>query len=223
MVLFYRLTHIIVLTFSKFKKKKIIKIITNIGRRDSCHQLNNYKYWHFHPNVYSHCVFLLTRTEKCLSNSEIHDINSWYNYSLHLPSTDLALVQKGVLYRGNKIYNCLPSNIKVLSNDDEHFKSTLKSYLIEQAFYSLDEYYQSAFHWSWFFIDFWFSCRFNNYKICDLFMLLIVSCFTYVYCVMTNALNTFVYSCVWFHICKDLTEGEINWIIYHIYNIVRVC
>jgi hypothetical protein len=80
-----------------------------------------------------------------LSNSEIHDINTRYKYSLHLPSTNLALVQKGVLYCGSKVYNRLLSNIEALSNDSKPFKSTLKSYLIEQTLYSLDEYYQSTF------------------------------------------------------------------------------
>jgi hypothetical protein len=75
----------------------------------------------------------------------MHDINTRYNYNLHLPSTNLALVQKGVLYSGSKIYNCSPSNTKVLSYDAKRFKSTHKSYLIEQALCSLDEYYQSTF------------------------------------------------------------------------------
>jgi len=33
-------------------------------------------------------------------------------------------------------------NIKLLSKDAKRFKSTLRTYLTEQAFYSLDEYYQ---------------------------------------------------------------------------------
>jgi hypothetical protein len=79
-----------------------------------------------------------------LSNSEIHDINTRNNSNVHLTSTNLALVQKGVLYSGSKVYNCLPSHVKALSNEPKRFKSTLKSYLIEQAFYSLDDY-QSTF------------------------------------------------------------------------------
>ena len=63
---------------------------------------------------------------------------------MHLPSTNLTSVQKGVLYSGSKIYNHLPSNIKTLANDAKLFKSTLKSYLIEHSFYSLDEFYQST-------------------------------------------------------------------------------
>jgi hypothetical protein len=80
-----------------------------------------------------------------LSNSEIHDKNTRFNLNLHLPSTNLTLVQKGVLYSGSKIYNHLPLNIKMLPKDAKQFKYTLRSYLIEHTFYSLDEYYQLTF------------------------------------------------------------------------------
>jgi hypothetical protein len=52
------------------------------------------------------------------------------------------MVQKGVLYSGSEIYNRLPLSIKAHSNDAKRFKTTLKNYLIDHAFYSLDEYYQ---------------------------------------------------------------------------------
>jgi len=45
---------------------------------------------------------------------------------------------------GSKIYKYLPLNIKILLNDAKCFKSTLKIYLVEHTFYSLDEYYQST-------------------------------------------------------------------------------
>ena len=77
-----------------------------------------------------------------LSNYEIYDKNMRFNHNLHLSSTNLTLVQKGVLYSGSKIYNHLPLYIKMLSKDAKQFKSTLRSYLIEHVFYSLDEYYQ---------------------------------------------------------------------------------
>ena len=59
-----------------------------------------------------------------------------------MPSTNLTLVQKGVLFSGSKMYNHLPLNIKMLAKDAKRFKSTLKIYLAEHAFYSFDEYYQ---------------------------------------------------------------------------------
>ena len=99
---------------------------------------NSYKY------IFSLLVFVNKNRGLFQSNSEIHDLNTRFKHNLHLPSTNLTLVQKAVLYSGSKIYNHLPSNIKVLSNDAKLFKSTLKSYLIEHKFYSLDEFYQSA-------------------------------------------------------------------------------
>jgi len=125
-------------------QKRIIRIIANIGRRDSCRQ--SFKQLQILPlpsqYILSLLVFVNKNRELFLSNNEIHDMNTRYNKNLHLPSTNLTLVQKGVLYSGSKIFNRLPLSIKAHSNDAKHFKTTLKSYLIEHSFYSLDEYYQ---------------------------------------------------------------------------------
>ena len=45
-------------------------------------------------------------------NSQVHNTHTRYNNNLHLLSTGLTLVQKGVAYSGCKIYNHLPSQIK---------------------------------------------------------------------------------------------------------------
>ena len=125
-------------------QKRIIRIITNTGSCDSCRQLYKQLRILSLPSqyIFSLLVFVNKNIGLFLSNSEIHDMNTHFNYNLHRPSTDLTLVQKGVLYSGSKIYNHIPSNFKVLSNDGEPFNSTLKSYLIEHTFYSLDEFYQ---------------------------------------------------------------------------------
>jgi hypothetical protein len=122
----------------------VIRIITNIGRRDSCRQL--FKQLQILPlpsqYVFSLLVLVNKYRELFLSNSEIHEINTWYNQNLHFPSTNLTFVQKGVLYSGSKIYSRLPLSVKAHSNNAKRFKVTLKRYPIEHAFYSLDEYYQ---------------------------------------------------------------------------------
>jgi len=106
---------------------------------------NNYIF-HSLPSQYIFSLLVFVNKNRGLfqSNSEIHNLIIRFNHNLHLTSTNLILVQKGVLYSGSKICNHLPSNIKVLSNDTKLFKSTLKNYLIEHMFYSLDEFYQSA-------------------------------------------------------------------------------
>jgi hypothetical protein len=72
-----------------------------------------------------------------IANTDTHDIDTHYNYNLYLPSTNLSIVQKGVLFSGSKIYNHLPLNIKLLSIDTEDFKSSLRSFLIENDFTAL--------------------------------------------------------------------------------------
>jgi hypothetical protein len=131
-------------------QKKIIRIITNIGRCDSCRQLFSQLQILPLPShyIFSLLTFVNRHRELFLTNSEIHDINTRCKHNLHLPTTNLTLVQKGVLYSWSKIYNCLPSSIKAHSNDAKRFKTPLKSYLIEYAFYSLEEYYK--FQWLWF-------------------------------------------------------------------------
>ena len=92
--------------------------------------------------IFSLLIFVNKNKELFLSNFEIHDLKTRYKNNLHFNTTNLSLVQKGVLYSESRIYNCLPSNIKALSNNAKCFKTTLKSYLTEHSFYSLDEFYQ---------------------------------------------------------------------------------
>ena len=65
-----------------------------------------------------------------------------YKHDLHLPSTSLTLVQRGVLHSGSKIFSHLPHHIKKLSNNFKSFKSGLKTFLIENTCYSIEEFFQ---------------------------------------------------------------------------------
>ena len=125
-------------------QKRIIRIITNKGKRNSCRQLFKTLQILTVPSqyIFSLLVFVNKNKGLFLSNSEIHDINTWNNYNFHLPSTNLTLVQKGVHYSGSKVFNHLPKNIKILFHDFKRFKSVLKSFLTEHTFYSLEEFYQ---------------------------------------------------------------------------------
>jgi len=126
-------------------KKRLIRIITNTGSCDSrCHLFKQLQILSL-PSQYIFSLLFFVNKNRGLfqTTSEIHDLNTRFNYNLHLASTNLILVQKGVLCSGSKIYNHLPSNIKVLSNDAKHFKSTLKTCIIEHMFHSLHEFYQT--------------------------------------------------------------------------------
>ena len=91
--------------------------------------------------IYSLLVFFVKNRDLFLLNLQIYNLNTRYKHDLHLPSTNLTLVQRGVLYSGSKFYNCLPLHIKNLSGDLRSFKRKLKNFLADRTFYSLDEYY----------------------------------------------------------------------------------
>jgi len=80
-------------------QKRIIRIITKTVRRDSCRQLH--KQLQILPlqsqYIFSLLVFVNKNRGLFLSNSEIHNINTHYKCNLRLTSTNLTLVQKGVL------------------------------------------------------------------------------------------------------------------------------
>jgi hypothetical protein len=125
-------------------QKRIIRIITNRGKRDSCRQL--YKQLQIltlpAQYIFSLLMFVSKYRNFFPSNSDIHDQNTRYHHNLHLKTTNLTLVQKGVLHSGTKIYNHLPLHIKHLSKDPKHFKTKLKSFLLEQTLCSLEVFYQ---------------------------------------------------------------------------------
>jgi hypothetical protein len=90
-----------------------------------------------------------------------HNTDTCYNYNLYLPSTNLLIVQKGMIFSGSKIYNHLPLNIKLLSKGIKVFKSSLRSFLIENVFYSIDEYYNFTFHWIFLIWNHWNTLLMN--------------------------------------------------------------
>jgi hypothetical protein len=109
-----------------------------VGSRARLVKAAFYQAVHLVWTVYCILLFVVKNREFFTANNEVHDINTRYNSNLYLPSTKRSIVQKGVLFSGSKIYNHLPLNIKLLSNDIEAFKLALKSFLIENVFYSTD-------------------------------------------------------------------------------------
>jgi hypothetical protein len=81
--------------------------------------------------------------EQYTGNSEIYHIDMKQHSNLHLPLPNLTKYQKEVYYLGIKVFNVLPSYIKQRSNGPKRFKFTLKKFLYENSFYSLEEYFQA--------------------------------------------------------------------------------
>jgi hypothetical protein len=72
-------------------------------------------------------------------NSEIHKYRTRYNNDLHLSNVNLVKYTAGPYFSAKKIYNHLPEYIKSLSSDQKRFKYTLKRFLCQHSFYSIQE------------------------------------------------------------------------------------
>jgi hypothetical protein len=89
--------------------------------------------------ILSLLLFLVDNRDHFRVNSEIHHINTRNKLNLHLPITNLSVYQKGAYYCGIREFNSLPTHIKELSHNRNHFKCALKNFLYTHSFYSLDE------------------------------------------------------------------------------------
>jgi hypothetical protein len=76
-----------------------------------------------------------------LTNSEIYHISTRQQANLHVPLVKVARYQKSVQYQAIKVFDALPSHIKLETDNPMKFKRTLQNYLHKNNFYSLNKYF----------------------------------------------------------------------------------
>ena len=77
--------------------------------------------------------------EKLEYNSDLHNYNTRHKTDLHPLTCRTNLAKNSGLNMGIILYNRLPQNIKKL--DTKHiFKNSVKKFLLQHVFYSVDEY-----------------------------------------------------------------------------------
>jgi len=86
-------------------------------------------------------VFVTKNGDLYELNSEIHNINTRFNSELHTPTAKLTTFQKVPFYFGIKVFNLLPTSIRSTSHDIKQFRSVLKSFLLINSFYTLEDYF----------------------------------------------------------------------------------
>jgi hypothetical protein len=124
-------------------QKRVIRIITGCGNRDSCgillKKLTSLPL--MSQYILSLVIFVVNNRDKFFINSEIHNINTRHISNLHLPSANIDTYEKGVQNSRIKICNSLTNKKKKFSDNPRTFKSALQHSLYMNSFYSLDEYY----------------------------------------------------------------------------------
>jgi hypothetical protein len=121
-------------------QKRVIRVITNLWRSDSCREL--FKQLDIlllqSQYIYSLLLFINNNKDEFVLNSQVHRTDTRQNSNLHLPQANLTIYQRGGCYTRIKTYNHLSLNIKNLSNDKNKFRLALKKYLLHNSFYILD-------------------------------------------------------------------------------------
>jgi hypothetical protein len=114
----------------------------NVSKGESCCEL--FKHLNILPlqsqYVLSLSLFVVNNLNMFKPNSMFHSINTRHCSDLHQPPVQLTKVQKGAYHSGIKVFNCLPTKIKSLSNDVNKFKSALKAFLLDGSFYTIQEF-----------------------------------------------------------------------------------
>jgi hypothetical protein len=91
---------------------------------------------------YQYLCSLLTNKELFKFNSQVHKFNTRSTYDLYYHQTNLTQFQKGVCYMGVKVFNHLPPEIKSMSNNTKSFKFKLTTFLLQNSFYTIEEFFE---------------------------------------------------------------------------------
>jgi hypothetical protein len=120
-----------------------IETMTNSTKRASCHRL--FKDLDILPlqaqYILSISMFVVVNKELFTFNSQMHNCNTGIIHDLHYPRTTIVQFQKGICYMGTKVFNHLLTKFKSMSNDLKNFKLQLTTFLMQNSFYTNDEFF----------------------------------------------------------------------------------
>ena len=94
-------------------------------------------------SIFSTIFSLLLEQQTFIYKGEVHNHDTRSTNNFHLPITNLTKYQKGAHYARIKIFNHLPTHIKHAANEIQIFQSALKTFLLSNSFYSIEEYFNS--------------------------------------------------------------------------------
>ena len=124
-----------------FLQKRCLRNIVRIKQRESCKP-----YFKQLGILTMSCIYILEAACFVKKNYDyfeqertIHEYCTRAKTDLHIPHVKYSVVKKNMYIQMMKIYNAIPSEIKSLNN--KLFKQNLKKYLITNAYYSTEEFF----------------------------------------------------------------------------------
>jgi hypothetical protein len=105
-------------------QKKVIRITSGVGSRDSCRGL--FRKLDILPlpceYILSLMLFVIDNQSNFRSGLEVHGLNTISKNQLYLPTSNLSVFQKGTTFSGIRLFNSLPGTIQSLRNNTACFK-----------------------------------------------------------------------------------------------------
>jgi hypothetical protein len=92
--------------------------------------------------IYSLMMFLIKNREIFNTNSDCYEIDTRQNMNIHMYQVNLAKYGNGVYLMAVRIYNELPNKLKIILNNPNKFKASLKEFLHLNSYYTLDEFFK---------------------------------------------------------------------------------
>jgi hypothetical protein len=86
-------------------------------------------------------MFIVNNRNLFLDNAELYTIKTRNSLNFHPPLSHLIKYQKAVYYAGIRVFNHLPTSIKRIADDTKVLKKDLKRFLLDNSFYSMDEFF----------------------------------------------------------------------------------
>jgi hypothetical protein len=74
------------------------------------------------------------------TNSDCYEIVSRQNMNIHMYQVNLAKYGNGIYHMAVRIYNGLPNKLKIISNNPNMFKASLKEFLHLNSYYTLEDF-----------------------------------------------------------------------------------
>jgi hypothetical protein len=122
-------------------QKRVIRIISNVSRTTSCRELFKRRNIRTVPCIYIMEIlcYIKVNIGKYEKNSVIHDRNTCQRKDFHIQDWRTEVCKNIVKNLGKRLYNKLPNRIKCVE-DIQHFRRKLKLFLLQQSFYTVEEY-----------------------------------------------------------------------------------
>lgn len=124
-------------------QKRLIRCIAGVSRTESCRGL--FRKFKILPlpclYIYEVCVFVFCNKTKFMTNSQVHNFNTRRGNDLRIPYCRNNILFRSPIVNGQRLFNRLPSALKS-SNSLAIFKKSVKNFLLEGMFYSVEEFLQ---------------------------------------------------------------------------------